>query len=167
MLLKLACAHRYANAVALAMVTALGLPGAATAADIAWHQATRPKVINTPTIAREGTATFKDGSTATVRVEGAFDKKVESVMRDPKAASDLKDAQKLQTFKAKSMLKFKDGATITIRYAGKVDPASFASSGSGEFVGGTGRYKGIKGTVTFDGRVSDSEWVGQYSLPKK
>ena len=135
---------------------ALTLPNGASAADIAWRQATRPKVINTDQLAREGTATFKDGTTATVRTEGAFDK-------SGRATKDIKVA----TFKAKSQLKFQDGSTITTRYSGKVDSASYATSGSGEFVSGTGRYKGIKGTLTFDGRVSESDWVGQYTLPKK
>jgi len=146
-----------------AVSLALALPAPAEGAEIAWRQVTKPKVINTDQIAREGTATFKDGSTATVRMQGAFDK------TDPKVAKDVKDAKGVKegTFKAKSLLNFPDGSTITTRYAGKVDSASFASSGAGEFVSGTGRFKGIKGKVTFDGRLSESEWTGEYTLPKK
>lgn len=141
---------------AFCLACALAAPMGALAAEIAWRQATRPQVINTDQLVREGTATFKDGTTATVRTEGAYDK-------SGRATKDIKVA----TFKAKSVLKFQDGSTITTRYSGKLDPASYATSGSGEFVGGTGRYKGIKGKVTFDGRISESEWTGQYTLPKK
>jgi len=138
------------------LAVVLAAPCGALAADIAWRQATRPQVINTDQLVREGTATFKDGTTATVRTEGAYDK-------SGRATKDVKVA----TFKAKSVLKFQDGSTITTRYSGKVDSTSFATSGTGEFVAGTGRYKGIKGKVTFDGRVSESDWTGQYTLPKK
>jgi hypothetical protein len=141
---------------AFCLALALAAPAGARAADIAWRQATRPQVINTDQLVREGTATFKDGTTAAVKTEGAYDK-------SGRATKDIKVA----TYKAKSVLKFQDGSTITTRYSGTVDPASFATSGKGEFIGGTGRYKGIKGSVTFDGRLSESDWIGTYTLPKK
>lgn len=134
------------------------VPVAAGATEIGWRQTTKPLVISSEKFAREGTATFKDGSTAKVRLEGTLDKKKGAAANDPKAPS---------TFSARAMMKFEDDSTISTRYSGKIDPSSFASSGSGEIVSGTGRYKGIKGKVTFEGRVSESEWGGQYTLPKK
>lgn len=141
---------------ALCLGLVLALPAEVCAVDIAWRQSTRPKVINTDRFMREGTATFKDGSTATVHLDGAYDK-------GTKPTKEIKQA----TFKAKSVLKFQDGSTITTRYTGTVNSEGYATNGSGKFVEGTGRYKGIKGTVTFDGRISESDWIGQYTLPKK
>jgi hypothetical protein len=127
--------------------TAWGLPTAALAADIAWKKAeTQDKV------ARAGTATLSDGQQASVAAELTFGPK------------DLKDRQ---TFKGRTVLSFKDKSTITIDYSGSANVTDYTNRGTGKIVSGTGRFAGISGTVTFDGRFSDSQWKGSYALPGK
>lgn len=127
-------------------------PAAVLAAEIAWQQVTKARTVTGDTIARSGTAKLSSGETATVKLDGRY---------------GPKDKKGRATFKAKSQLEFADGSTIVTQYSGNVDPASYTHRGSGTFVSGTGRFAGIKGTVKFEGRMSDGEWKGTYTLPKK
>jgi hypothetical protein len=132
--------------------TAWGLPTAALAADIAWQQVTKKKAETQDKVARAGTATLSDGQQASVAAELTFGPK------------DLKDRQ---TFKGRTVLSFKDKSTITIDYSGSANVTDYTNRGTGKIVSGTGRFAGISGTVTFDGRFSDSQWKGSYALPGK
>ncbi|HQR22221.1 MAG TPA: hypothetical protein PLE54_12310 [Burkholderiaceae bacterium] len=124
----------------------------AHATDIAWRQVTTKKAELNEKFARQGTATLRGGEEATVQTEGTL---------------GAKDAKGLQTYKAKSVLRFKDKSTITIQYSGAFDVATYANRGSGQIVDGTGRFAGIKGKVTFDGRVRESDWTGSYTQSAK
>ncbi len=77
---------------------------------------------------------------------------------------------------------FADGSSISSKFTLKADPLpgglSAYSEGKAEFVAGTGRYQGIKGSSTFTGRTytpgaGDTKGdavvdvVAKYTLPKK
>lgn len=77
---------------------------------------------------------------------------------------------------------FKDGSTFTYKFQGasSSDPgAAKLLKGKGEFIKGTGRFEGIKGQLSLDGRfvtpftkdkTKGDNWVevtGTYTLPKK
>ena len=66
------------------------------------------------------------------------------------------------------VFRFADLYSITVTQAGNFDHASQVSKGSGEFLGGTGRFEGITGKVTvvglFSGSTAETDWVGAHSL---
>lgn len=138
-------------AVCLA-VAAWGSPSAALATDIAWQQKTTKKAEVGDKVARAGTATLSDGAQAAVAAELTFGTKV---------------VKGRQSFKGRTVLAFKDESMITIDYSGSMNVADYSMRGTGQIASGTGRFAGIKGTVTFDGRFSDSQWKGSYTLPTK
>jgi len=125
------------------------------ATEVAWHMALKLTYDSAPNYEREGTAVSKAGEKASVAVKGTYD------------ATDEKGAR---PFKGQWLLRFDDGSMITIQLAGSTDNAG-AIRASGEFVSGTGRFKGIAGKLTYAGQRSGSDTetdlVGSYSLPNK
>ena len=81
------------------------------------------------------------------------------------------DGKGMAPFKIQYMLRFDDGSTITIRSVGSRHQFDGTTSGTGDFINGTGRFDGITGRVTHTGQISGStaelDWVGSYSLPGK
>jgi len=85
------------------------------------------------------------------------------------------------TYSGESTCTFADESSFSTKYSGKFDPLPGGLSvirGKGEYVSGTGRYQGIKGSSTHTGRsytpgAADSgsdqviDLVGKYTLPKK
>lgn len=125
------------------------------ATEVAWHMALKLTYDSPPNYEREGTAVSKAGERASVAVKGTF---------------DVTDEKGARPFKGQWSLRFDDGSMITIQLAGSTDKAG-AISAFGEFVSGTGRFKGITGKVTYAGRRSGSDTetdlVGSYSLQNK
>jgi hypothetical protein len=82
-----------------------------------------------------------------------------------------------------SQTTFKDGSTITQKTQCTLSPPPGEKlrlyEGKGEYIEGTGRFEGIKGTITFTGReitpfthddIAAYNWIevnGTYTLPKK
>jgi hypothetical protein len=151
--LKVASASSVLGLV-LALASA-GAPVPVQATDIAWHSTTKLTYENGPNFRREGTAVLKTGETAAFIGDGT--------------AYPI-DEKGLAPFKVQYMLRFDDGSTITLRYVGSRHPFEGSTSGSGDFVNGTGRFDGIAGKVSHTGQVGGStaelDWVGSYSLPK-
>ncbi len=115
---------------------------------------------------RRGLALFENGDVATYTNWATFDSvKGKSVMD------------------AYTILTFEDGSTITYKAKGiwEAVPKGFpVGKGTGEFTKGTGKYEGIKGNLTFSGKVyttyskekgtlADSllEVTATYTLPQK
>ena len=125
------------------------------ATEVAWHMVLKLTYDSPPNYERGGTAVSKAGERAGVAVKGTY------------AATDETGAR---PFKGQWLLRFDDGSMITIQLAGSTDKAD-AVSASGEFVSGSGRFKGITGKVTYAGKRSGSDTetdlVGSYSLPNK
>lgn len=85
------------------------------------------------------------------------------------------------TYSGESTCTFADGSSFSTKYSGKFDPLPGGLAvlqGKGEYVAGTGRYQGIKGSSTHTGRsytpgAADSgsdqviDLVGKYTLPRK
>ena len=81
----------------------------------------------------------------------------------------------------KAICTFEDGSSHTLRFTMDLEPAGKGLvrwKGRGEFVGGTGRFDGMKGTATFSGRTYTPNnevtkgdalvvVVGKYSVAKK
>jgi hypothetical protein len=130
----------------------VAMPASVKATDIAWHL-TSTLTDEGPPWKREGTAVFKTGENASLVANGT---------------SDAPD-KGVRSWKGQYVLRFEDGSTITTRVSGKTDIWTGASSGSGEFVNGAGRFEGITGTVAFvsHGSGEGADWVGSYSLPNK
>ena len=80
-------------------------------------------------------------------------------------------------------MSFEDGSTIMTEYQGAITTVKgkklSTSKGTGVYFKGTGRYEGIKGEISFNGRYitpytkdktkGDAivEFTGTYTLPKK
>ena len=87
------------------------------------------------------------------------------------------------SFQAYTQTTFKDGSTIMQKIQGKVVPLPGEKlrsyEGKGEYIMGTGRFEGIKGTITITGReitpltkddIAAHNWIevtGNYTLPSK
>jgi hypothetical protein len=114
----------------------------------------------------KGVALFADGKAASFEDQGSFD------MYEP-------DGSHIGYVK----LSFNDGSSIIFKYQGeeyRKDGSDLPFiKGKGSFMSGTGRYKGIKGSLTYDGgyitpydektkSVGDSvvEYEGTYTLGK-
>jgi len=88
---------------------------------------------------RRGVAVFEDGETAAYLTRGTAD--------------FIKGNGPFQGY---SQLTYKDGATTTVKYQGNLTtPAGeklAVYSGKGEYIKGTGRFDGIKGSVSFSAK---------------
>ena len=87
---------------------------------------------------RRGLAFFENGDVATYTNWATFD------FIKGKGAID-----------AYTMLTFEDGSTIVYKFKGIWEPGPKSSpvgKGTGEFTNGTGRYEGIKGELTWNGK---------------
>ena len=137
--------------VATAMV-AFPVPSRAT--DITWHSRGEPAVWNNANYERKGTVDFKTGET------GSF------ISYGTNRPTD----KGLTPFVSQYVLRFDDLSSIIVRMAGNFDEAIRVAKGSGEILGGTGRFEGITGKVTVVSRFSggsapEMDWTGSYSLP--
>ncbi len=138
----------------------VAMPVSVHAADIAWHAASKLTEDNSPNWKREGTAVFTNGEKATLVSSGT-------------TAIGVVDETGARPFKGQSVFRFDDGATITMQQTGTRNVVTGATTGSGEFIAGTGRYEGIAGKVTaisskaMPGTVLEGDWVGSYTLPIK
>lgn len=114
---------------------------------------------------RRGLALFDDGGVATETSCASFD-----------------GIKGKGTFQGYSKLTYEDGSTTVSKYQGRMwriqDGKIRLEEGSGEYVRGTGRFKGITGTLTWTGKrfTPYSKEVGAdnlldvtaiYSLPSK
>ncbi len=138
-----------AGCIAAAVLVAV--PQEALATDIAWQTTVVSGTFGGGKFNRVGTAVFKTGEKADMTLEGT---------------DSALDEKGRATVKVDSVLKFKDGSSITHRYTGFRDTKTLEVGGSGEFVSGTGKYKGITGTFTYTGVAGKTESVGTYVLPK-
>ena len=113
---------------------------------------------------REGSLTCDNGETATLRSYGTWD-----VIFKKEGFS--------QTY---TVLTFNDNSKILTKFQGRQipDPEGKADwiwsgmTGTSEILKGTNRFKGIKGSVSFEGKqlpskISTSEWTFTYTLPPK
>jgi hypothetical protein len=88
---------------------------------------------------REGIVVFEDGQTADYSMAGTFDYML----------------GKGGTVTGYTKMTFKDDSLIMFKWNSKsvLDPDKLPTSkGNGTIIGGRGRYKGIKGTVSFSGK---------------
>lgn len=129
-----------------------GTPSIAHAEEIAWRQVTEQTFWDGRSVERAGNATFKDGAIATVTMRAKV---------GPISAVDLSGS-----YEGQVVFTFPDRSTITARY-GVTEKSDYTQSGWGEFASGTGRYQGITGKYTIQGKRGDTEQVGTYSLPGK
>jgi len=113
---------------------------------------------------REGSVTCDNGEMATVRSYSTWD-----VIFKKEGFS--------QSY---SVLTFNDNSKILTKFQGRQipDPEGKADwiwsgmTGTSEILNGTNRFKGIKGSVSFEGKqlpskISTSEWTFIYTLPPK
>ena len=144
--------RRVSSAVVLALAV---IASPALATDIAWHSKTEPASWAGANYERKGTVDFKTGEQGSFLSYGT-NRKVENG---------------LMPWIAVYVFRFDDLSSITVKQEGTFDPASQVSKGSGEFLGGTGRFEGITGKVTlvgrFSGSTAETDWVGAYTLPGK
>ena len=88
---------------------------------------------------RRGVAVFEDGETAAYHTRGTFD--------------FIKGQGPFQGY---SQLTYKDGSTTIVKYQGTMsltpDEKFPTYAGKGEYVKGTGRLEGIKGSASFSGK---------------
>jgi hypothetical protein len=145
------------GALALALAFAFaGVPTPVLATDIAWHSTTTLTYENGRNYRRDGTAVLKSGETAAFLGDGT---------------AYAIDEKGMAPFKIQYMLRFEDGSTITLRSSGTRHQFDGTTSGSGDFINGTGRFDGITGSVRHTGQVSGStaelDWAGSYTLPGK
>ena len=112
---------------------------------------------------RRGVAVFKNGEAAAYHTRGTWD-----------------FTNSNGPFQGYTTLTFKDGSTSILKYIGTMttDPGKLPKlKGSGEYIKGTGKYEGIKGTVNFHGgyvtpynKETKGDVVvdvkGNYTLPK-
>ena len=136
----------------LAAALLMAMPVAAHAADISWkaNMASGAATVR-GSVARVGTAVMNTGETVDVKLESTD------------GATDDKGRIAVS---ADAVMQFKDGSSIATRYAGFRDPRTQEVVGSGEFVGGTGKYQGITGPFTYKGLAGRAEYVGTYSLKR-
>jgi hypothetical protein len=139
------------NASGLAGYQAAGFPLAPRATEIAWQTTVVSGTQDGGKFSREGTAVFGSGEKAGMTCEGT---------------EGPPDGKGRPTVAVGSVLRFRDGSSIALRSAGFRDPKTLDVGGSGEFVGGTGRYEGIAGTFTYTGIAGKAESVGTYTLRK-
>ena len=115
---------------------------------------------------RRGLAFFENGGVATYTNWARFD-----------------STKSKSTIDGYTMLTFEDGSTIVYKFNGIWEPSPRGfpvGKGTGEFTKGTGRYEGIKGDVTWSGKVytlvskekgtlgdSALEVTATYTLPQK
>jgi hypothetical protein len=100
------------------------------------------------TYERRGVAIYKDGQTAAYHSKGTW---------------DFIDSN--GPFTGYATLTYKDGSTAMTRYSGNMtkEPEKLPRyTGKGEYIKGTGRYEGIKGTVSFTG-----EYITPYGKETK
>ncbi len=85
------------------------------------------------------------------------------------------------TFEVYTTITFSDGSSWIIKSTGSMertpDQKKLLTKQKGEFLNGSGKYEGIKGTVSINGiqygpaEVGKGEWIGEftvtYTLPKK
>lgn len=124
-------------------ILALLAPGAAWAESMAWRAATVIATQAGSETVRRGVAIFADGEPATLTLR----------LRPTAAPS-----QGRMPFSTHSVYRFDDGSTFTIEGAGTAAmspegvPLPVENLIEGSFVGGTGRFAGIAGTVTLRSR---------------
>jgi hypothetical protein len=141
-----------AGIVFAAVASHAGTSAIAYAEEIAWRQLTEQTAgLGGGMFTREGKATFKGGETATVATT--------SKMGPSSADASF-------PFEGQAVFTFVDGSTFTARFGG-TDKFDYTQTGWGEFISGTGRFQGIAGRYTFQGKRGDTEHVGTYSLPSK
>ena len=113
---------------------------------------------------RRGVAIFEN-EVAVLELQGTFD--------------SIKKKGAWETY---SQITFKDGSTFTYKLQGATTFASDGTkliNGKGKYIKGTGRFEGIKGEISLNGRAitpltkdktKGDNWVevtGTYTLPKK
>lgn len=136
----------------LAAAVLIAAPGLAQGADISWKYTVGSGTMGGGKFTRIGTAVLGTGEKAEVKNEGV---------------DGPNDEKGRVTFTVDSVMRFKDGSSITMRYAGYRDPKLRDEvAGSGEFISGTGRYKGITGKYTYKGFAGSTDAVGAYTLKK-
>ena len=88
---------------------------------------------------RRGVAVFEDGEAAAYHTRGTFDY-----------------IKKNGPFQGYTQLTYKDGSTTMVKYQGTLTLPQGKKlpslKGKGEYIKGTGRFKGIKGSVSFSGK---------------
>jgi hypothetical protein len=120
-------------------------------------------------------------------IAGIFERRGVSIFENEVAALTIRgtfDKQKgIVSFQGYNQTTFKDGSTITQKIQGTLSPPPGEKlrlyEGKGEYIMGTGRFEGIKGTITISGReitpltkddIAAYNWMevtGTYTLPKK
>lgn len=134
----------------------LALPVPAHATELAWHSKSDQVVQRDANSERNGTVVFATGEQASVVGYSTSRAEVDGIM----------------PWIAQYMIRFDDLSSIAIKAEGKFDRKLHMSTGSGEFLGGTGRFEGIKGKVSLVSRYStheamETDWTASYSLPAK
>ncbi len=138
--------------VLAAVALQIGATSTARAEEIAWRQVTTQTAFLGRDYTREGDATFKNGEVAALAISGIV---------GPTSSVDFS-----HPYEAQAVFTFTDGSTIVARFSG-LEKADYAQSGSGRFVSGTGRFQGITGNYTFQGKRGDTAHVGTYTLPPR
>jgi len=119
-------------------------------------------------------------------IVGVFERRGVAIFENEVAAVDLRGT--LDFIKGKgpwegyTITTFKDGSTFTVKFQGATTSAPDGTKllkGKGKYIKGTGRFEGIKGEVSLNGRfitpltkdkTKGDNWVevtGTYTLPKK
>ncbi len=148
------------SGMGLVLAAALvALPAPSSATDIAWYAkgepAKRSWVGAERSYERVYTVEFKTGEKATSVCNGMSHA---SSSVDPRTPWDQQ-----------CVTRFDDLSAFTTHSAGRFDPKTQESRGTGKFVSGSGRFEGITGEFTtvghFSGDTVESDSVGSYSLP--
>jgi len=120
-------------------------------------------------------------------IAGIFERRGVAIFENEVAALTIRgtfDKQKgIVSFQAYNQISFEDGSTITQKIQGTLSAPPSEKlrlyEGKGEYIMGTGRFEGIKGTITISGReitpltkddIAAYNWIevtGTYTLPKK
>jgi hypothetical protein len=132
---------------------------------IEWVKVTQTEGVNIGMMNRKGLSIFENGEIATTSCRGLLDTK--------------------KGWQGYSSMVFEDGSTLVLSWKG---PTSYSRSADGKYVlygvkfeyaDGTGRFKGIKGNGTFNGKTPQwdedykakgfayYEFNGTYTLPSK
>lgn len=135
----------------LTVVMLMAVPALAQATDISWKTTLTSGTMGGGKFTRAGTAVLGTGETAEVNNEGT-----DGAIDEKGRANVTVD----------SVMRFKDGSSITTRYTGYRDTKTLEVAGRGEFLSGTGKYRGITGNFTYSGSTGKTDSVGTYSLKK-
>ncbi len=141
-------------AVSSAAVFAATLAGLAHAADIAWHATSVSVVRQGANSETKTSAVFKSGDRAEVTGYG----------------TNLAESNGVRPIAGFAVIRFADLSSIVVKNDFIYDAGSHSSKGSGEFVAGSGRFRGITGKVECVTKYSshdawETDCVGSYALP--